>query len=480
MSDLFLQVGFSLPDLFLLVMSCVLILVDVFVSARYAATTYYLTQATLIGAFLLSLPLLQTGHVAMLVWHDQYVADQLAGVSKLSIYLFGLFAFAYAQHAMIGRSTEKQGAYYLLGILAILGMSIMASANTFLTIYLGLELLSLSLYAMIAIQKTSHAAIEAAMKYFVLGSMASALLLYGISLLFGLTGSIQMEGIFHGIQDTHNMALWVGLIFVLAGMLFKFGAFPFHMWVPDTYEGAATPTTLFVASAPKIATFAALFRILMNALPNLHLTWVPILIVLSILSMAFGNLLAIVQSNFKRLLAYSSIAHVGYMLLGFIAAPTVASGGQAAFFYILTYALVAVAAFAMITLMSQQGIACDQIEDYRGFNARHPWLAFIMLILMFSLAGIPPTVGFIAKLSLLQALIEAGFSWLALAALFFALIGAYYYLRVVMLMYFEEPGPVVRPMPKLAWPMMLAITLNGGAALVLGIMPNALLQLCQI
>jgi NADH-quinone oxidoreductase subunit N len=360
-------------------------------------------------------------------------------------------------------------------------MSVMASAYSFLTIYLGLELLSLALYAMVAMYKESNLATEAAMKYFVLGSLASGMLLYGISIVFGLTGSIQMDTVAQIIHSRQDFVPVMALIFVLGGIIFKFGAVPFHMWVPDVYQGASTPTTLFIASAPKIAAFAITVRILVQAMPSLQVEWEHILVVISILSMFFGNLLAIVQSNLKRMFAYSSIAHIGYTLLGVIAGPDSLNGYSAAMFYIVTYVLVAAGAFAIITIMSRDGIEFDKLEDYRGLNARNPWLAFMMLLILFSMAGVPPTVGFIAKLGLLQALVQANLVWLAVLALVFALIGAYYYLRVVMLMYFEEPPEeVMGSNVTLSPEMLVAISINGGAALLLGILPSGLIDLCRI
>lgn len=470
----------ALPEIFLLGMSCIILLVDVFLSSRFRHITYYFVQATLVAVFLLTLPQFKAYPEPLVAFSGNYVVDELAVISKLGIYLFSLFAFAYARDYIETRRIA-QGDYYLLGLFALLGMSVMASAYSFLTIYLGLELLSLPLYAMVAMYKESNLATEAAMKYFVLGSLASGLLLYGISMLFGLTGSIQMGTVAEIIQSRHDIIPLVALIFVLAGIIFKFGAVPFHMWVPDVYQGAPTPTTLFIASAPKIAAFAITVRVLVQATPSMHVSWEHILIVISILSMFFGNVLAIVQTNLKRMFAYSSIAHIGYTLLGVLAGPNSLTGYSAAMFYIVTYVLVAAGAFAIITIMSRDGIEFDKLEDYQGLNARNPWLAFMMLLILFSMAGVPPTVGFIAKLGLLQALVQANLVWLAALALVFALIGAYYYLRVVMLMYFEEPkegapaGNVT-----LSSEMLIAISINGGAALLLGLLPSTLIDLCRI
>ena len=469
----------ALPEIFLLCMICFVLLVDVFIAERHRQVTFYLVQATLIGAFFLVLPQFQDYPAAIVTFSGSYILDKLAVITKLFIYLFSFFAFAYANEYITQRKMARSE-YYLLGLCAVLGMSIMVSAYSFLTIYLGLELLSLPLYAMVAMYKESNNATEAAMKYFVLGALASGLLLYGISILYGVTGTIQIGGVAQILQTHGDLVSLVALVFVLGGLMFKFGAVPFHMWVPDVYQGAATPTTLFIASAPKIAAFAIAIRILVQAMPSLHVDWEGMLIVVSILSMFFGNLLAIAQTNLKRMFAYSSIAHIGYTLLGIIAGPDSAQGYSAAMFYISTYVLVAAGGFAIITILSRDR-EFDKLEDYRGLNARNPWLAFMMLLLLFSMAGVPPTVGFFAKLGLLEALVEAHYVWLAVLALVFALIGAYYYLRVVMLMYFEEPTESAEKIEiVVSKGMFAAITVNGVAALLLGLLPSFFIDLCRI
>lgn len=469
-----------IPEIFLLCMVCIILLVDVFVKTNYRIFTYYLVQLTLVVVFLLTIPQFKHFPAPVLTFSGQYVIDSLAILSKLFIYLFSFFAFAYAREYIEARNIARSE-YYLLGLFSVLGMAIMVSGYSFLTIYLGLELLSFSLYAMVALNKASTLATEAAMKYFILGSLASGMLLYGISILYGVTGHIQIGAVADVLQARHDIVPVVALVFVLSGLIFKFGAVPFHMWVPDVYQGASTPTTLFIASAPKIAAFAITLRILVQAMPSLVINWVQILIVISILSMFLGNLLAIAQQNLKRMLAYSSIAHIGYTLLGIVAGPHSSQGYSAAMFYISTYVLVAAGAFAIIALMSREGVEFDKLDDYRGLNTRNPWLAFMMLLLLFSMAGVPPTVGFFAKLGLLEALVQAHYVWLAVLALIFALVGAYYYLRVVMLMYFEEPteeeaGSAIIVSPN----MMVAISLNGVAALLLGLLPSFFIDLCRI
>lgn len=474
------QFSVALPEIFLLCAACFILMVDVYLPARFRFVTYLLVQLSLVIVFLLTLPQYREYPIPIITFSGNYIVDKLAVISKLFIYLFSFFAFEYAR-AYILTTKIARSEYYLMGLFAVLGMSVMASAYTFLTIYLGLELLSLSLYAMVAMNKDSLLSTEAAMKYFVLGSLASGILLYGISILYGVTGSIQIDTISSMLQAHNNIVAVVAMIFVLSGLIFKFGAVPFHMWVPDVYQGALTPTTLFIASAPKVAAFAVTIRALVQAMPSLQTNWVQILIVISILSMFLGNVLAIAQNNIKRMLAYSSIAHIGYTLLGLIAGPNSSQGYSAAMFYISTYVLVAAGAFAIIAIMSNDGRDYDKLEDYRGLNARNPWLAFLMMLLMFSMAGVPPTVGFFAKLGLLEALVEANYVWLAVLALVFALIGAYYYLRVIMLMYFEEPTeeaantPIIIPKDE-----MVAISFNGAAALVLGLLPSFVIDLCRI
>lgn len=470
----------AMPEIFLLCMTCVALIADVFLPERYRFVTYVLVQAAVIGAFLLTLPQFKEYPQPIFTFGGQYIVDKLAVLTKLFIYIFSVFAFAYAREYIEARKIARSE-YYLLGLFAVLGMSVMVSAYSFLVIYLGLELLSLALYAMVAIHRDSAAATEAAMKYFVLGGLASGMLLYGISILYGLTGSIQLDAVARLLQARQDLLPLLALVFVLAGLIFKFGAVPFHMWVPDVYQGAPTPVTLFIASAPKVAAFAITIRFLVQAMPSLSVNWEQVLIGIAVLSMFFGNVLAIAQSNLKRMLAYSSIAHIGYTLLGVIAGPDSSQGYSAAMFYIATYVLVAAGAFAVIILMSHDGKDFDKLSDYRGLNARNPWLAFMMMLLLFSMAGVPPTVGFIAKLGLLEALVQANYVWLAVLALVFALIGAYYYLRVVMLMYFEEPDDHLADIPIVLSPnMMTAISINGAAALVLGLLPSFFIDLCRI
>lgn len=471
------------PEIFMLCMVAFTLLVDVCLPERKRIITYLLAQLTLVVTLVLSALQYKSHPSSIITFGGSYILDDLSVILKTFICIVTIFAFAYAREYIQERNIAR-GEYYILGLFAVLGMLVMASAYSFLTIYLGLELLSLSLYAMVAMQKDSQDATEAAMKYFVMGALASGLLLYGISMVYGATGSIQMAEIGNALVNAtpnQTMVVVLGLVFILSGLIFKFGAVPFHMWVPDVYQGAPTSMTLFIASAPKIAAFGVLMRILAEALPSVHVQWEHMLTVVAVLSMFFGNVLAITQTNIKRMLAYSSIAHIGYMLLGVIAGPHSADGYSAAMFYISTYVIVAAGGFAVVAMLSKSGKEFEYLEDYRGLNERNPWLAFMMLLLMFSMAGIPPTVGFFAKLGLLEALVEAHLVWLAAVALLFAIIGAYYYLRIVMLMYFESPrAGLGETRIVLAKDMMVAISVNGIAALGLGLLPSTLIDLCRV
>ncbi len=473
----------AIPEMFVLSMACIILLVDVFLKERHRIVTYILVQSTLVIAFLITLTQYREYPSPIVTFSGNYVLDKLAVLTKLFVFTVSFFAFIYARNYIKDRNIAS-GEYFIMGLFAVLGMQVMASAYSFLTIFLGLELNTLPLYTMIAMWKTSRASTEASMKYFVMGALATGLLLYGISLLYGVTGSIEILGISNLMQQAMNqqqLVMVLALVFILAGIIFKFGAVPFHMWVPDVYQGAPTSVTLFISSAPKIAAFAITMRILVEAMPTLTVSWQQVLIAVSILSMFAGNVMAIAQTNIKRMLAYSSIAHIGYTLLGILAGPHSSQGYSAAMFYIATYVIVAAGAFAIIAILSNKEIELDKLDDYRGLNTRNPWLAFMMLLLMFSMAGVPPTVGFFAKLGLLEALVEAHFVWLAALALLFAIIGAYYYLRVVMYMYFEEPkSSVAGAKISMSPGVLAAISVNGIAALILGLLPSGLIDMCRI
>ncbi len=466
------------PEIFVLSMACIILIVDLFLTERSRIATYLLAQATLLVAALITVYL--HAQQPVISFSGTFISDTMSDVLKVFIYLITAVVFAYSRKYLSSRELDK-GEYYVLGLFAVLGMMVMVSAHSLLTIYLGLELMSLSLYSMVALQRDSAVASEAAMKYFVLGALASGLLLYGMSMLYGATGSLDIAEISRSIgsasgatANNNNIVLIFGLVFVLIGIMFKLGAVPFHMWIPDVYHGAPTSVTLFIASAPKIAAFALLMRLLVDGLGELHGQWQSMLVILSILSMGVGNIIAIAQTNLKRMLAYSTISHVGFLLLGILSGTQ--AGYSAAMFYVIVYALMSMGGFGMIILLSRAGFEADKLDDFKGLNNRSPWFAFMMLIFMFSMAGVPPTVGFYAKFSVLQAVVEAGWAWLAVLAVLFSVIGAFYYLRLVKLMYFdkaEDNAPLSAGID-----MRVLMSANGLAVLGLGIFPSALLALC--
>lgn len=469
----------AIPELFVLAMSLVILMTGLFTGPR-RQVVYYMTQLTLIVAAWLTWHTFATFDLSKTVFtfHDSFVLDHLAVILKLFIYVSVFLTFLYSHQ--YNRDRKIQGnEFYVLGLLSVLGMMILVSSHSFLTLFLGVELLALPTYAMVAIQREQVRCIEAAMKYFVIGALASGLLLYGLSMIFGISKSLDMTQVakmISTVSSGQNLILIFGLIFVIAGLAFKLGAAPFHMWVPDVYDGAPTSVTLFISTAPKIAGFAMLIRLLVTAMPSLHVQWQEIFIVISILSMAVGNIAAIAQTNIKRMLAYSSIAHMGYMLLGIVCATP--RGYAAAMFYTITYTVMTLGAFGMIALMSKSTFEATNIDDFAGLNNRNPWLAFMMLLLMFSLAGVPPLVGFMAKVGVLEALIKVHLVWLAVVAIIFAIVGVYYYIRVVKTMYFEggeQLEPITCPLD-----MKIAISVNGLAVLVVGIFPDWLFSLSHI
>jgi len=461
------------PELFVLTMASAILVVEAFFGRERPRLSYTLAQLTLVLAAVISGSMLDTGRE--LAFGGTFVHDPMAALLKTGVFLIALGAFVYARsyHATMG---SLRGEFYVLGLFAVLGMQVMISAHSLLTIYLGLELLSLSLYAMVAFDRDSSPASEAAMKYFVLGALASGMLLYGMSMLYGATGSLDLAVIASVLRemDGQDMVLVFGLCFMLVGLAFKFGAVPFHMWIPDVYHGAPTAVTLFIGSAPKIAAFAMTLRLLVEALGSLASDWQAMLVIMVVLSLAIGNVVAIAQTNMKRMLAYSTISHVGFLLLGILAATD--AGYSAAMFYAITYALTAIGAFGMIILLSRTGIEADSLDDFSGLNARSPWFAFMMLVLMFSMAGVPPTVGFYAKLSVLQAVINVDMVWLAVVAVMFSVIGAFYYIRIIKLMYFDAPATDA-PL-EVANDLQVALSVNGLAVLGLGLFPGGLLALC--
>jgi NADH-quinone oxidoreductase subunit N len=463
----------ALPEIFVLCMACIVLLADLFIGERNRFITYLMAQATLVGAMVLTLGL--SSSEVQYTFGGSFVRDTMGDVLKAFIYLSTLIVFVYSRDYMRARQLFN-GEYFVLGLFGVLGMMVMVSAHSLLTLYLGLELLSLCLYAMVALQRDSIAATEAAMKYFVLGSLASGMLLYGMSMLYGVTGSLDIGeiGAYVAQNVGHNLVLAFAVVFVVVGLAFKLGAVPFHMWAPDVYHGASTNVTIYIGTAPKIAAFAMVMRLLVDGLGGLHVEWQGMLVMLAILSMAIGNIIAIAQSNLKRMLAYSTIAHVGFLLVGVLAGTE--NGYASAMFYIIIYALMGLGGFGMIMLLSRAGFEADRLEDFKGLNERSPWFAFIMMILMISMAGIPVSAGFWAKLAVLQAVVRADMVWLAVVAVIFSVIGAFYYLRIVKLMYFDKPEDTAPIEP--AFDMRIVLSANGLAVLALGIFPGALSVLC--
>ena len=533
--------GFVLPEMlpavaeiFLLGTACIVLVVDVYLPERYRRLTYQLSQASLAGTALLVLATFPEARVT--TFEGGFVADPMAAVLKVFILGVSGLGLFYSRVHLEARGSMR-GEYFVLGLFAVLGMLVLVSAGSFLTLYLGLELLSLSLYALVALDRESRLASEAAMKYFVLGALASGMLLYGISMIYGSTGSVGFEAVAESIAAGGETAvgsgagdgrggeaaatteagsgvavgggvaggseaargsmaavgseggtaamsgaagrgmrltLVLGLVFVVVGVAFKLGAVPFHMWVPDVYEGAPTPVTLFIGTAPKIAAFGMLMRALVEGLGALQADWTQMLVVLAVLSMGAGNVIALAQTNIKRMLAYSTIAHVGFLFVGVVTGT--AAGYAASMFYVLAYALMALGGFAMVIWLGSGGEEADRLDDFRGLNERNPWFAFLMLVLMLSMAGMPPFVGFWAKWSVLREAVASGLVWLAVVAVLFSVVGLFYYLRVVRLMYFdapEEKGPV--------WSlaeMRVVVSVNALAILALGVYPGALLKLC--
>jgi NADH-quinone oxidoreductase subunit N len=463
----------AIPEMFLLAATCVVLVVDVYLPERMRLFTYHLAQASLVITAVLCLVLYPES--PQITFGGTFVADSMSTLLKVFILLTTYFVFFYSKIYLRVQDLFR-GEYFVLGLFAVLGMMILVSAHSLLTVYLGLELLSLSLYAMVAMNRESSTASEAAMKYFVLGALASGMLLYGMSMIYGATGSLDLAAIHQSVaaMEGRNLILILGLVFVIVGIAFKLGAVPFHMWVPDVYEGAPTSVTLFIGSAPKIAAFGMLMRLLVDGLSGLQEDWTAMLTILSVLSMGVGNIIAIAQTNLKRMLGYSTIAHVGFLFLGIIAGSK--AGYSASMFYIIVYAFMSLGGFAMIVLLGHAGFEADRIEDFKGLNDRNPWYAFLMLILMMSMAGVPPFLGFWAKWSVLREVVAADMTWLAVVAVIFSIVGVFYYLRVIRMMYFEK-APAAPPV--VAGPdMHIMVSANALAILALGVYPSGLLALC--
>jgi NADH-quinone oxidoreductase subunit N len=471
MSELGMQAAAA--EIFLLCAICVVLLVDVFLSDRFRWVTYALSLLSLAGAAWVTWHYAVEGRVV--AFDGTYVADPMGDVLKLFSYGTVALAFVYSREYLVRRGLFK-GEYFVLGLVALLGIMVMTSAGSLLTAYLGVELLSLSLYAMVAFDRDSGVAAESAMKYFVLGAISSGTLLYGFSIIYGITGTLQLDELAVAIREVgaSNLGLVFGLAFIIVGIAFKFGAVPFHMWVPDVYHGAPTPVTLFIGSAPKIASFVLAIRVLAEGLDAMVSSWQNMLIALAVLSMIIGNVVAIAQSNLKRMLAYSTISHVGFIFLGILAGTN--EGYRAAMYYTLAYVIMTIGSFGMILLMSREGFEADQIDDYKGLNRKSPWFAAMMLMFMFSTAGVPPFVGFWAKLAVIGAVLDVDLAWLAALAVVLSVIAAFYYLRVIKVMYFDEPAdgtPI-----QAGGTLRAVLSANGMAVLLLGVFPSALLDLC--
>ncbi|PWY56661.1 NADH-quinone oxidoreductase subunit NuoN [Legionella qingyii] len=475
MTALLENIHVAIPEMIVLATACIALLADLFLRHRYKSVSYFISCVGLVLAAVVSF--LYIGMYKIITLNGLFISDDIANLMKFFIYISVLLSFIYSKNYIDERQMPS-GDYYILGLFSTLGMMLLVSAHSLLTIFLGLELLSLPLYAMTAIRRTDSDASEAAMKYFVMGSIASAMLLYGISLIYGATGKLDLLEVANVIAanwQQQSTLLAFAMVFILCGVAFKLAAVPFHMWAPDVYQGAPTSVTLFISAAPKVAALGMAFRLLTIGLVDISSQWQQILLVITLLSTGLGNLFAVVQTSIKRLLAYSAISHIGYALFGILAAT--ASGYSSALYYILVYSITSAAAFGLIVLMSNHGMEIDNVDDLKGLNKRNPWLAFMMLIIMFSLAGVPPTVGFFTKLLVLKALVDAQMTWVAVVGLFFTVIGAYYYLRIVKIMYFDKPthtDPVVMNKGN-----VLVLSLNCLSLIYLGIFPGTLIVACM-
>ncbi|MCH9756086.1 MAG: NADH-quinone oxidoreductase subunit NuoN [Gammaproteobacteria bacterium] len=465
----------ALPEITLLIAACVALLGDLFFPRRGAAIVFVVASVGLL--LVAGESALFLGHSRELLFSKTFVSDNMAHLMKIFIAITVFLSLFYGRDYLEERGIPA-GDYTVLALFSTLGMSVLVSAHSLLTVYLGLELFSLPMYAMTAIRRTETDGAEAAMKYFVMGAMASGILLYGMSLLFGATGALDFDGIAKvlgtDIFQKQQGLLIFSLVFLVVGVAFKLAAAPFHMWAPDVYDGAPSNTTLFISAAPKIAALGMLLRLLMLGWGDMVVQWQHLILVLALLSTGLGNILAIVQTNIKRLLAYSTISHAGYALFGVLVATS--EGYGAALYYILVYALMSVGAFGLITLLSRGGVEVVNINDLRGLNQRKPWLAFLMMLILFSMAGVPPMVGFLTKLLVLKALVDAGLLWVAVLGLLFAVVGAFYYLRVIKVMYFDEsidPAPIHLPRST-----QLIFSINGLSLLYLGLFPSALIATC--
>lgn len=476
------------PEIVLLVMACVIALVDLGVSSARRTGTYVLTMLTLAVVAVLQAMYASSGNT-FYGWNNMVVSDAMGNWLKCFATVSLMVTLVYGRPYAADRDMLRGGELFTLTMLALLGICVLISANNFLVIYLGLELLTLSSYALVALRRDHATTTEAAMKYFVLGAMASGFLLYGLSMVYGATGSLDIGQVFKAINtgQIRHQVLVFGVVFVVAGLAFKFGAVPFHMWIPDVYQGAPTVVTLIIGSAPKFAAFGMAIRLLVDGLLPLAIDWQQMLAVLAIASLLVGNVAGVLQTNLKRMLAYSTISHMGFLFLGLLSGVvngTVDSNAaeaaySSAMFYIVTYVLTVLPAFGLIAMLAREGFESEEIADLAGLNQRSPLYAGVMAVCMFSLAGIPPLVGFYAKLSVLQALVASGQGLhvaLAVFAVLMSLIGAFYYLRVVKVMYFDSPLTATTVSAPLD--ARVVLTVNGALVLILGLVPGGLMALC--
>jgi len=466
------------PELWVLTMACVILIADLFLREDRRGIIHMLAMVTLVFAAIITMraDYMTDGARSALAFGGAFIRDPMGDVLKLFSFIVLGIVYIYAKFCL-RQFRMFRADFYTLSLFALLGVMLLISANSLVTVYLGLELTSLSTYALVAFDRESRRGSEAAMKYFVLGSMASGMLLYGMSMIYGATGSLDLYEISLAITErgTDDLILVFGLVFLVVGLSFKLGVVPFHMWIPDVYHGAPVAVTLFISSVPKMAAFAMAFRLLQTGLGELHGDWQQMLALLAVFSIVLGNLAAIAQSNIKRMLAYSTISHMGFILLGFL--PGTPDGYGAGMYYVIVYSIMSAAAFGMVILLSARGVEAENLDDFKGLNQRNSWYAAIMAMVMFSMAGVPVFVGFFAKWLVIKAALESGMVWLAITAVIFSVVGAFYYLRVVKLMYFDEPmteAKIDAPVDFRA-----ALSLNGIMILGLGIFSSSLIAVCM-
>ncbi|MEZ5479197.1 MAG: NADH-quinone oxidoreductase subunit NuoN [Thiolinea sp.] len=481
-----MEFGYAAPEVFLLVALCTVLVLDIFLGEESPLITYLAAQLSLWTTVLLvySNSFSRTYFAAI---ERMYMVDQLGGVIKIAILLLASMTMIYARKYLRDQNAWR-GEFFVLIMVAVLGMMVMASGHNLLILYLGLELLALSLYALVALQRDSAQAAEAAMKYFVLGAVASGLLLYGMSLIYGLTGSLEL-GVIRDYLDAAQLQeggqvlpnqdiVWLfALSFIVAGLAFKLGMVPFHMWLPDVYQGAPTVVALFLGSAPKLAILVLVIRLLQEGLGVLQPSWSQLLLVLGLLSVVAGNLIALAQTSLKRMFAYSAIAHMGFMVLALASEVEGNNHFSTAMFYVLVYALAAIGGFAILVLLGRRGYDPDALDSLSGLNARHPWYALMMLLILFSMAGVPPTAGFYAKLAVLKVVFNAGHVWPVVIMVVMSVVGAFYYLRAIKLMYFDEPQD--QAVLRVDADFGVLFSLNGLVIIVLGLFPGLLMGVCM-